>query len=650
MRRTTVLEGATLGVVIAGLGSLAVLGGWFPATAGLAMIGALLATVLRGRLPRLPWAPLTGILTLVGFVAPWTLGSGLLGALAGSLIGLQLARRLGRGGPSDDRASALIALLMIVLAASAEPTLLAGLCAAVWTLAVVPLGILSHLLRDDPRGRRTVGTHLVASTAVVVSVALLAFLALPRFRGADLGGPQVDGEVGRIGFRDVVRLGEVGTLLDDPTPVLRLDLPSTSPPPERLRGIVLDRFDGRGWLATLPDASIPMEPPEGAIPVQVQAEPAAGAVAFAPGHIAWISGTEAVFQPDLAGTWRLQEPPRRLTYTAWMAPPGPDPTPAARWLQLPEDLDPRIASLANEIVPDEQTAPLAAAEAVRAWLQRETTYTFRPRDAAAESPLSTFLFERRTGHCEYFATAAAVLLRARGVPSRVVNGYAALERNDVGGYWLARQGNAHSWIEVRDAEGYWHAVDPTPGGARPPEVSPWMRWSDTVDALWTGRVLAYDGATQVRVLRSAGWFVQSRVTGTTPGDAMPWFGLAFLVLVAAAAAFGLGWLLRRLGRRLAGEGPRAPVGPVARVHRRAWTLLERRGWTVPEGLPPVEAARLVRRDSEPIGSCLEALAWLHYRVRFAEEDPGPLVKEARSELVRLRTLLRQSPAPPRTRR
>lgn len=648
MRRALALELSTLVVIAAGMLACTALGGWFVWVSPIGIGMAILAAALRERLPRLPWAPLTGVVALAGMAVPWSLGADVLGILASSLISLQLGRRFGRSSSSDDRASAILSLLMIVLAATADPTVVVGVSAGLWVVGVAPLGMLSHLVREGPDRRRSVSLHLIASAGLVAIVAFAAFLALPRLRAADLGPADAPSESARIGFRDEVQLGEVGTLLDDPTPVLRVTLPPGSRPLTYLRGIVLDRFDGRGWLATFPDDQATAAPPSGAIPIRIQAEPSAGVVAFAPGSIAHISDSTVSFLPDVAGNWRIQEAPRRLSYTAWVRPADAEDAASNRWKQLPDDLDPRIHALAMEVLPRDQP-PLIAAETVATWLKSEATYTYAPRDTKKESPLSTFLFERKTGHCEYFATAAAVLLRARGFSTRVVNGYARPEYNAAGGYWLARRGHAHSWIEIQDRHGTWTRVDPTPGGSRPPEAPAWSIL-DAVRAGWNGRVLAYDGSTQVRVVRSAGWFVQSRITGTTPGDAMPWLGLLALTTVLAALTITAAWALQSLGRRLAGEASTRPAGPIDRVHRRARRWIARRGWQIPDHLPPVEAARWVANDSEEIGACLEQIAWMHYRVRFAGEDSGPLVKEARDRLSHLRTLLRQTPAPPTARR
>lgn len=644
MKRSTVLEGASLMVAGAGLLGLYALGGWleWATIVGFALL--ILAPFGRRVLPgNLPWAAITGLGAVAAPIAVLALGGAVFDAMAAACLCLLVLRRWSRTGPTDDRVTAVVAMLMLVLAAALDPNPWVGLGSLVWIAAAPLVGVLTYLEgagSRTARERRVVGGRLAWISVFVMLTALATFVVMPRLRSGHLGQGASAADAS-VGFSDHVELGEIDELLDDPTPVLRFELPPSAPVPEYLRGLVLDRFDGGGWSATIANAESPAGPPPGATAVRITQEAGAGPVAFAPGYIAAIDGP---FQPDQAGSWRLEGPPRRVAYTAYLIEPPVDRSDPARWTTLP-DLDPRIAELAATIAGDERD-PQRLAARVSAWLDTNAEYTRRPRNAQAEGPLATFLFETRAGHCEYFATAAAVLLRAQGQPARVVNGYARPEVDPTTGRYLVRQGHAHAWVEVRDAAGRWHLVDPTPGGSRPPLVSGWQRVSDVIAEQWTTRVLAYDGSTQLDTLQRAGWWVQTRVTGSDPSSAVPWFGLLVLVIGAA----GLGGLamgaLSRLGARLAGEKPARPPGPVARVHARARRLVARNGWDIPSELPPVEAAAWLASQVPDAGAALKDLAWLHYRVRYGDEPDLEHVAEARGLLVRLRASLVRAPHDP----
>jgi hypothetical protein len=138
-----------------------------------------------------------------------------------------------------------------------------------------------------------------------------------------------------------------------------------------------------------------------------------------------------------------------------------------RYLQLPVSrngssrIDRRIRDLAAQITQNQPT-PFEKARAIESYLKQNYGYTLSP-NISADDPLAEFLFERRAGHCEYFATAMAVMLRTIGIPSRVVNGFQMGEYNDISDFYSVRQRDAHSWVEVYlGASRRWIEFDPTP--------------------------------------------------------------------------------------------------------------------------------------------------------------------------------------------
>lgn len=135
----------------------------------------------------------------------------------------------------------------------------------------------------------------------------------------------------------------------------------------------------------------------------------------------------------------------------------------ARYLQLPADLPPRVGDLARSVTAAAAT-PAAKADAVEAWLRANTRYRLDvPPDPPARDPVDVFLFDRREGFCEQIATAMTLMLRASGVPARLVTGFGPGERNLFSGYWEVRNADAHAWVEVWYPEQGWIAYDPTFG-------------------------------------------------------------------------------------------------------------------------------------------------------------------------------------------
>ncbi len=194
------------------------------------------------------------------------------------------------------------------------------------------------------------------------------------------------------------------------------------------------------------------------------------------------------------------------------------------------------------------------AERLAATLRSSFTYTLDNPSGGAANPLEDFLERSHAGHCEYFASALAFMLRHRGVPARVANGYRLGPWIDEGGYFLVTQDQVHSWVEYYDAAaGGWRTADPTPAAPASPFgtgdlMAALSRWTDTIRFRWDRDVVRYSDEDQ---LAGAGWALArfEALTRWRPGPAVKW--LAGLALLG-----GLGWFgSRRLPQRRPGGAP-----------------------------------------------------------------------------------------------
>ncbi len=621
MTRATLRRLAALGLAAAALGALAPLAPWPVALAA--------PILLLG--PRLPagwrtagrWGALAAAIVAAAALAV-ALGGAWATATAGAAAGLIALQRLGARRAVDDRALFPPTLLGLALAALVAPSATTVLAIFAWAALAPILGVLTTLAPGADERARVVGRHLVPIAALTGALTLLLFFALPRPRPAG-GALAADPERARVGFSTRVDLAEIGELLEDRAPVLRLAAAADAPPPALVSGLVLDQFDGRVWRSTAARRPRPTVRPADALPVVVQHGPDAGPVAFAPGPIFAIESPDALFEPDTSGTWHLVGPPRAVDYTAWIgrgpaAEPHPD---DPRWTQLPS-LDPRVSPLARDVVGEAADGVTAAAR-VRSWLAANTTHTLVPGGSDGEDPVARFLFDRRAGHCGHHATAAAVIVRAAGHPARLVHGYADLEPH--ARYALARRAHAHAWIEVLDEEGRWTPIDVTPGGPRavPPPTVVGAALAGPAEPIAVA-LRGYDGSDQLTAARAAAF----SALRPWPALAASPVGRAFVVGAGALASIVVGaWALRRIARRLAGEAPRAAEGPVAGWHARARRAVARAGWQVPPSLPPVEAADWLAARAPALGEALRELAWLHYRVRYGGEPDAAHAATAR---------------------
>ncbi|MBX3436998.1 MAG: transglutaminase domain-containing protein, partial [Planctomycetaceae bacterium] len=134
---------------------------------------------------------------------------------------------------------------------------------------------------------------------------------------------------------------------------------------------------------------------------------------------------------------------------------------------LDADLDPSILKLSNTLLADCATAR-EKMHRIESWFRANFRYQLGVQIPRGWDPLTYFLQMRPPAHCEYFATATAVLLRAAGVPTRYVTGYVAAEQNAFGDYWIARNRDAHAWVEAYDDKlRQWIVVESTPAAGIP---------------------------------------------------------------------------------------------------------------------------------------------------------------------------------------
>ncbi|HLQ76171.1 MAG TPA: transglutaminase-like domain-containing protein, partial [Terriglobia bacterium] len=182
-----------------------------------------------------------------------------------------------------------------------------------------------------------------------------------------------------------------------------------------------------------------------------------------------------------------------------------------RYLQLPANLDPRVTALARDITTGGST-PADKASRIEAYLRKNYKYTLNLTWAPGIEPLNTFLFDAKNGHCEYFASAMAILSRAAGIPTRLVNGFQMGEFNPVGSDYIVRESDAHSWVEAYFPERGWVEFDPTPPDMRMADTgisAQLAHYADAMELVWSTYILVYDTDSQSQLFRSAEERMQS---------------------------------------------------------------------------------------------------------------------------------------------
>jgi protein-glutamine gamma-glutamyltransferase len=405
-------------------------------------------------------------------------------------------------------------------------------------------------LNDASRAivRIPAGRLPATSFVLILFISLLAvpmFFMLPRVGGAGFGGVR-NGRT-QSGFSDTVRLGGIGSIQENDAIVMRVKMEGE---PENkglyFRGIALDTFDNAAWsrptynirepFAKGERDTIQLDSPKSRDDLTIQTiylEPLTTNVLFALPKAVLIQSNFQNLYKDLYGSITYQvTSPERVTYKVvsdrstptrakLRADREPIPEEYGNYLQLPDTFDPRITDLSEQITADANSR-YDAAKAVESYLHTSFGYTLEQK-AKGPEPLADFLFNVREGHCEYFATAMAVMLRTQGIPTRIVNGFHGGEYNDAADVTIVRERNAHAWVEVYfPGEDAWITFDPTPAaemtaaGFADGVAGTLRKYAEALETFWIQYFVAFDGQEQrslARTLRTG--IGQFQTTGST---------------------------------------------------------------------------------------------------------------------------------------
>jgi transglutaminase-like putative cysteine protease len=332
------------------------------------------------------------------------------------------------------------------------------------------------------------------------------------------------------GLADRVEPGGSSAVGESQALVFRAEMPRQPQQQLYWRGTVFNRFDGTRWIRDrVPPETILYGQPRVSQVVFPEPGPSRFLVALdAPDSIAVPRAGRSA-----DGVFELPAGSRRKSYAAESYSEGTLPV-AGRidrraYLQLPPDIPERIKVLADDIR-SRGTSDRHRLELLERHF-RTSGYRYTLRDLpTGDHALERFLFETRQGHCEFFASAFAVVLRGAGVPSRLVGGYLGGEYNGLGGYYLVSERMAHVWVEAF-VEGRWLRVDPSSyagnagsvwGGRPQRSLAMRLRLAiDSLDHAWNRSVITYDFERQADVARTAGRRLQGLDAGRVL-KALPW--------------------------------------------------------------------------------------------------------------------------------
>jgi transglutaminase-like putative cysteine protease len=572
-------------------------------------------------------------------------------------------------------------------------------------------GAVSPPLEPGSALSRRLNRALGLTSVLVAAGALLLggviFFLIPRFNAGYMSALNLQPSL-MTGFTENITLGEIGKIKKSKAVVMRIriDGDAARAANAHWRGIVLTNFDGKRWftpehekkvVTSTGDGEYRLNPPP--LPAgdfyplryTVLMEPMATDAIFVPPRAEIIRGrffgasdrpemlqrhgsllidrTGSLLNPSLNMMKIRYEgasnvplvPPSELRNAPHVYPKEIRET----YLQLPA-LDPRIKKLASDITTGSKNDYDKAATIER-YLKTRYAYTLDLSGSPGDDPLAHFLFVRRAGHCEYFAAAMTVMLRAIGIPARYVAGFLPGEYNDVGGDYIVREGDAHTWVEVYFPGYDWIAFDPTPPGTAShggliERVAFYWDWFQFAWGEW---VINYDFTHQITLARnvqrsSRDWSDRTRnyyqrkqrevmrllMALDHRLEASPYFLPGVLVFLVALLFFWRGrsmiayvvtrWSLRaRRGRNLT-------ASLAAFEYTEMLRLLEKRGWKKAPPQTPLEFAAAIPACelSAPIAQLTE----LYQSARFGNHPAR--TEQMSSQLRTIRDLLRARKRPP----
>jgi len=481
------------------------------------------------------------------------------------------------------------------------------------------------------------------------------------------------------GFSSEITLGQIGEIKSQGATVMHIRFISQWQPPNlKWRGVALGNFDGKRWYN---EPGLPYEniqtvssgmaqliddgrrPPLGTrrILYEVQQKDFGADTLFFAGIPEFVYIASPFVRRSPSGGIRMPLGLRgSVTYQAhtFLEADRPEIAPLPlvsmqrkEYLSLPP-LDPRIPRLAREVSALAKS-PEARARAIEQHLRREYGYTLSLLRHEVSDPLAHFLFERRKGHCEYFASAMAVMLRTIDIPSRVVTGFQSGVFNPISGLQLIRTSDAHSWVEAYIPNLGWTTFDPTPPDPVAAYESVWSRFSlylDAAETFWQDWVLNYDLdhqlllATRVQdsSARGSSWtegitFSVDRIKRTVI-DFLKHYGAplaAGLIVVAVVIIYGpalrKAWTHRRRLRRV--QRGQVDASDATILYTRMLRFLERRGLEKPAWITPSEFARgLPASEMAPL---VEDLTDAYQQLRYGgRREAGPRMLRLLEQLER----------------
>lgn len=528
--------------------------------------------------------------------------------------------------------------------------------------SIVVVAALLSLQQREGAGIRLTLRRASVLVAQALPLMLVLFVFFPRL--PPLWNLNLSQGSGRSGISDSMSPGDISSLSESAELAFRVEFQDTPPASSQLywRGLVFTNFDGQRWSQDKTvRTAITMRTAAASTTAEANTEaPVNYRVTLEPTDQTWLFALVMPASPtanvSLTHDYRLvyRNPVyERLSYDvqSWLqAPVGVEEL--SVWerqqsLRLPAQGNPQARLMAQRWMNGAGSQEKYVSDVLDWFRQERFFYTLQP-PLLGNDRIDDFLFRSRRGFCEHYASSFVFLMRAAGIPARVVAGYQGGEQSPLAAYWVVRQLDAHAWSEVWLPHQGWVTVDPTAEVAPDriqrgaPELANerayWgdsgmgavrynnyrllkslRNFSDYVNYRWHRDVLGYDSARQesfmLRLLGDKSLLRRLLV-----------MGIAFLVF----GGLLLMWVLR---------GQRRELHPLDRIYRRYCVRLARHGVVREAGEGPQAFARRVAQALPALASEADEFARLYMALRYRRQgETTKLLEQRLRRLARGRAL------------
>jgi len=425
--------------------------------------------LIEKRRRALPSVWLRAALALLCFLGVLATYQSISGVGPGSaLLAIMASLKLLETRQRRDQFVLLFICIFLVMASLLREQYLWSLPYLVIALLLVTTAWLRMSAADEETARHSFRTssRLLLYTAPLAAAMWVLF---PRIATPFWAVP-IDTSSGTSGLSETMSPGDISSLSLSDAVAMRVRFEADVPASRDLywRTMVLNHFNGRTW-----STSEPVYGPGGNDEIQFLGDPVNYTITLEPTRQRWVVALDMPYAWDLARTERVQNQllarihpiDQRvafdaISYTQYRTSSDMR-NPFRSWnLALPDEANPRTRQLARQMRTAAGSDQAFVQDVLRKFNTEEYYYTLEP-PALGSDPVDRFLFDTRRGFCEHFASAFAVMMRAAGIPARVVLGYQGGELNPMGNYLIVRQSDAHAWTEIWLEGTGWHRIDPT---------------------------------------------------------------------------------------------------------------------------------------------------------------------------------------------